>query len=276
MEKKKVSVIIPLYNGSKFIEDTINSCVTQTYSDIELILLDDCSTDDGFERARKIVDRLNNPEKYKCLKNAENLGVLKTCNRGAQMATGDCLLFLGHDDILPPDYLSAIMEEYDDSIAFIFSSPKYIDEKGEVIAEHSTENVAKYANNHILKYSLTKECIIQSTGLIINTTCFNEVGGFDIRRKNYGEWNLWIKLLVCGNAKYSDKVHAFYRRHSTNMTNSFGNRRKRKELVAYWNECRRLAISKFDLSLIEKIKSYGYYIYTNLYEIVYMMLKSEG
>ncbi len=92
-----VSVVLPLYNSSKFILDSVNSILNQTYTNFELIIIDDCSTDDSYD----IVNRIND-NRIKLIKNQTNLGLNKTLNYGISLARGKYIARMDHDDISLP------------------------------------------------------------------------------------------------------------------------------------------------------------------------------
>lgn len=94
MEVEKVSVIIPNYNYSTFIERCITSVVNQTYKNIEIIVVDDCSTDDSID----ILQKLQLKYSFKILQNIENSGVSISRNKGIENATGSFICFLDPDD----------------------------------------------------------------------------------------------------------------------------------------------------------------------------------
>ena len=259
----KVSVIIPLYNGSNFIRETLESCRKQTYNNIEVILVDDYSSDDGFSIAKNLIDSYGKQSKFQYIQNSSNLGINASCNRAALVAKGDCLLFLGQDDILPTDHISRMIAEFQNDLSFIYSSPDVIDESGNIIRMHNENDERKDLSQHQLKFGMTKENMISSPGLIMNAEKYRIVGGYSTKYKNYGEWNMWIRLLQQGNAKFCTTTHAQYRRHSSNITNTFSHKDKQKELVSYWNECRCLAMKSFDLSIIERLEARWYYFCVN-------------
>ena len=95
--------------------------------------------------------------------------------------------------------------------------------------------------------------MIYSPGLMINKTYFEKVNGFDERFKMYGEWSLWIKLASIGKVKYNLNTRAYYRRHDTNITNTFKNYEVAKELNNYFNYCHSMALHLFDFNIIEKL-----------------------
>lgn len=104
-----VSIIIPAYNKRDYICDTLESCKNQTYSDFEVIIIDDCSTDDTVSKIKEFVAK-NNSLPIKLFENEENKGVSYSRNYGISEATGKYVLFLDADDVLHPDALSLLYE----------------------------------------------------------------------------------------------------------------------------------------------------------------------
>lgn len=96
MKQPLVSVIMPAYNASQYIEEAITSVLKQTYENLELIVIDDCSTDVTYELSRKftMID-----SRVKVFKNGSNSGVATTRNRGLKIAQGEYIAFLDSDDI---------------------------------------------------------------------------------------------------------------------------------------------------------------------------------
>lgn len=92
----KFSVIIPLYNNSNYIAQSVLSVLNQSYDNYEIIIIDDCSTDDSYDKANSL--RKEYPNKIKLYKNDENIGVYKTLNKGLEYCTGEYITTLGSDD----------------------------------------------------------------------------------------------------------------------------------------------------------------------------------
>lgn len=255
--EKKVSIIIPYYNGKEFIKETITSCYNQQYKNIEVIVIDDCSDDDNYMYLKTIAKDFPDIKLYH---NETNLGMVYTCNRGSELCTGDYLLFLGQDDVLPYSHIYNCIKCFKDDIAFVYSVPIIINEKGEKSINHIEMDSYVDINNN-LYFHMGKENVIASTGLIMNKNIFEKVGKFDIKYRNYGEWSLWIRLLKEGRGFLCISEHALYRRHSYNMTRQFSgieNIDKQIILHEYWNECRELAAHTFNYKLKEKIVLFVY------------------
>ncbi|OLR59195.1 hypothetical protein BHF70_05890 [Anaerostipes sp. 494a] len=106
---KKVSIIIPVYNTESYIERCVKSLVSSTYKNIELILINDASSDNSFG----ICQELSN--QYSCIRllnNKKNRGVSYTRNRGLRFATGELIMFTDSDDWVENDYVERMVEEY--------------------------------------------------------------------------------------------------------------------------------------------------------------------
>lgn len=114
---KKVSVIIPVYNGKKGIKKCIDSILMQTYNDLEIIVLDDGSTDGSYEYILSLYGNLD--EKNISLIKKENEGVAKTRNKGIQMSNGEYVSFVDQDDYLLPDYYEEYMKKAEETDAEI-------------------------------------------------------------------------------------------------------------------------------------------------------------
>lgn len=103
---KKVSIIVPVYNVSKFLKDCLDSILSQTYPNIELIIIEDKSTDNSLAILKEY------QEQYpfiKLLTNDVNKGLSYTRNRGLEIATGEYISFIDSDDIIEPDFIELIV-----------------------------------------------------------------------------------------------------------------------------------------------------------------------
>ena len=143
---RKVSVIVTVYNTEKYIEQCINSLISQTYQNIEIILIDGGSTD----KTPEICDKYENTYKNIKVIHKENEGVSAARNRGIEEATGDYILFVDGDDWIENNTIEALVwleEENESDIAFIIKAGN----------EHSTGEVligdGKKMILHILEIS---------------------------------------------------------------------------------------------------------------------------
>ncbi len=128
MEEQKVSIIVPVYNGAEFLEETIASVRNQTWQNWELLLVDDCSKDQSYEIMKRLAAE---DERIVPLRQEQNGGAARARNRGVMEASGRYIAFLDADDLWMPDKLTHEMEFMDKTEAgFVFSGYEFADEKG--------------------------------------------------------------------------------------------------------------------------------------------------
>ncbi|HSP31152.1 MAG TPA: glycosyltransferase family A protein, partial [Halomonas sp.] len=129
-----VTVITPVYNGERYLEQAIESALGQTYRNFELILVDDCSSD---QSTRIIRQHLSN-ERIVFLQNEKNMGVAASRNHALKFAKGDLITFLDQDDIWLPNKLvlqvSAIEKHPD--IGLLHAGYARIDPSGELLSSY--------------------------------------------------------------------------------------------------------------------------------------------
>lgn len=175
---------MPSYNSAPFLEEAINSVLTQTYNDFELLIIDDCSTDES----RSIVLKCASIDKrIKPIFNKVNMGPAKSRNRGLKDASGQYIAFLDADDLWDSDYLESSLLFLDKlKCSFIFSGYKKIDSKGNVLCEIETPKRVNYR-------TLLKGCVINTNTVILRKDSFSDITfPTDTLREDY---LLWLKIL---------------------------------------------------------------------------------
>lgn len=245
MGKDLVSIICSVYNGEKFLEKTIKSCLQQVDVNIEIIIIDDYSTDYSRNIIISLADKHSN---IKVLFNDRNLGFTRSVNKAVKSATGEYLLVIGHDDKLPSNHVKRMIAQFDEKTSFVHCNAIIIDEWDQKRNFVGRDDVQIRKNNRIM-YELSFYNCVYSTGLVMRLDRFKQVKGYPEEFRNYGEWQLWIKLAAIGNVKYTDSTFAYYRRHETNMTNSFMDEEVSQELKSYYDSSRELALSHLNLSI---------------------------
>ena len=106
----KVSIIIPVYNVSKYIERCLKSALDQTWKDLEIILVDDCTPDDSMDIARSVLETSSRSNMVTILKHEKNRGLSAARNTGIRQAKGDYLYFLDSDDYLPVNSIELLAD----------------------------------------------------------------------------------------------------------------------------------------------------------------------
>ena len=143
-----VSVIMPNYNSAKYLNSTINSVISQTYQNWELIFVDDCSTDDSLDIVRSFCD-----SRIRILQNERNSGAAVSRNRAIELANGRWIAFLDSDDLWMPEKLEKqIAYMHSSDIAFSYSDYNVIDENNNIISTFKPR-LAVCAYKDILKHN---------------------------------------------------------------------------------------------------------------------------
>lgn len=240
---EKLSIIIPTYNGEKYIEKTIDSCLSQTYDNIEIFVIDDCSSDNTVGLLEKYSTKIT------LIINEKNQGLAKNVNKCVKIVSGKYVMLLGHDDTLDEKHVEIMMNELVNDISFIHCNSCKIDSEGHELGI-AVSDKAQIIKNLFPRIFLSISNYIHSTGTIISRDKYLSVGGWDERFTNYGEWLFWIKAANVGKIKYTCKTRAYYRRHDTNMTNSFQTNAVKKKLEPYFATCKLEAHS--NLNILER------------------------
>ena len=202
----RFSVIIPLYNKAPYISKAIESVLSQTYRDFELIVVDDGSTDNSLAIARSALEKCNLPCQFI---HQANLGVSATRNNGVAASHGEFLCFLDADDWWATTFLEKINKLiHDYPEAGIYGTNYYYVKNGRQIvcvttAETGYINYCKvYAEKLQMPLSASSVCVPRST--------FNEFGGFRPHLKLGEDFDLWIKIALKYKVAFLNEPQSFY------------------------------------------------------------------
>jgi len=255
---KLVSVIIPLFNSENTIKETIESVLNQTYCNIEIIVVNDGSTDSS----SSIVQRLNNP-KIKLI-NISNSGASKARNIGINNANGIYIQFLDADDILSSNKIEhqvKILESNDVDVCFcrtvVFTNLSNLSTNHEINTE--IFNFVKINGNDLLKKLMginTKVYMILPSAYLLKKRILDTAGEWDESLSLDDDGEFFSRVLNCSKVVVFDKNGInYYRRFHTQ--NSLSQQTGKKYIVSEINSVlKKLTTIKKDISLIEynKIK----------------------
>ena len=199
-----VSVIIPCYNTAEYVQETLDSVFSQTYQNIEVIAIDDGSTDHTLQRLNE------NKEKYSQLKVITQKNTYNVIARknAAKYAKGKYLIFLDSDDKIAPAYIEKCCEvaEKDESIAAVYSRADFFD------AKSGPWQLPEFK----LPDFLYRNCIYISA--LIRKSEFDKVGGFDENLTQFEDWDLYISLVKNGSKLYRLPETLFYYRQREDLS----------------------------------------------------------
>lgn len=203
----KVTIIIPVYNGSNFLAEAIDAALAQTYHNCEILVVNDGSTDDG--ASEKIALSYGEKVRY-FLK--ENGGVSSVLNYAFQKMTGEWFSWLSHDDLYYPEkiekQIAFINELIDSNLNLdirkitVRTATESIDRNGKVIKTPSYKDVPKLEKpidtilNNISNYRLS------GCSFLLPTPCIADVGGFNENIRTVSDVEYWYRLLFAGYQFY--------------------------------------------------------------------------
>lgn len=208
----KVSVIIPTYNREKYIAETINSVLNQTFSDYETIVVDDGSTDNTERVIREeFADKVIYLSK-------SNGGPASSRNMGMRVAKGEYIAFLDSDDLWLPEKLE-IQTRFMDAhpeIGLTYSWALNFRQSSNGKIEDLCLAICRDTPN--LKRLLTGNCILLLTAML-RKTCLEDVGLFDEGKDLIGleDYEYWIRIAMSYHIAYIPRVLARYRVHDENL-----------------------------------------------------------
>lgn len=209
---KKVSIIIPVYNGEKYIKKAIESAINQTYKNIEIIVVNDGSTDE----TEKICKSFNKKIKYF---KKENGGVSSALNLAISKMNGDYFSWLSHDDLYYPNKIANQMDYIEKTKlknVVIYCDYELINENDECISKvFFDHNVTLYKP----EYSLLRG-FINGISLLIPKKAFDEIGKFDEKRRCSQDYDLWRKIIKKYSFIHLPDVLTKTRIHSNQDTNA--------------------------------------------------------
>lgn len=206
----KISIITPTYNSLQFIEETIQSILNQTYSNWELLITDDCSTDGTRELLKQYASKDNRIKIFQLDKNS-GPGVAR--NNSIKNASGRFIAFCDSDDQWKPDKLEKQIKFLTiNDLAFTFSAYQKINEKGEKGGIINIPDEVHY--NHLLK-----SCPIGCLTAIYDTEKIGKVYMPEIRKRQ--DYGLWLKIFqIIGSAKGMKENLAYYRVRSNSVSSN--------------------------------------------------------
>lgn len=205
-----VSVVVALHNGEAFLAETLNSALNQTHAEVEVIVVDDGSTDGSAEVLERFAGRV-------VAFRQPNRGASAARNRGLAEARGTYVIFLDHDDVWEPTFvelLAARLASVDDSVVGAVAGWEEIDADGGRRPETRFAVEASYGLR-----DLTRRCWSGPSGVMLRRDAMLAVGGWDERLYLAQDWDLWLRLAAAGGTFVGvDGVLWFYRRHDRSLS----------------------------------------------------------
>ncbi len=212
----KYTILVPNYNYGLFLKSAIDSIISQTFTNWELIFIDDCSTDNSIE-----IFKQYNDERLRIIQHEKNVGNVLTFTDGINAARGKYLSILSADDIYDPQYLQEIdfFLENNSSVRILYTDFYRINKEG-IITNRIKSKYAANSGVYDELNSLLYNCHIAHCTVMMEIKLLKEAGGYDQSFPKTCDWLLWLHVAKGNVFGYIDKPLYKYRIHGNNMSAS--------------------------------------------------------
>lgn len=204
-----ISVVIPAYNAERTIKDTIQSVQQQTFSDFELIVIDNGSNDNTLKLIESIKD-----QRLKVFSYSQNVRVCGARNRGTSHTTGEFIAFLDADDLWTPDklelQLAALKQHPEAGVAYSWTCFMDVNEQGEPASFHPSP--CSYFQGNVYKHLLIQNFLHSGSNTLIRKEVINAVGDFDGSLISCEDWDYWLRIAAQWHFVVVSKYQILYRR----------------------------------------------------------------
>lgn len=208
----KISILIANYNNGKYFSECYDSIISQSYENWEVIIVDDCSTDDSTEI---ITSLIKDDPRFIFSQNKVNKGCGYTKRKCLDLATGDFCAFLDPDDALYSYALERSADEFQksgNSVIAVYSQLVFCDEQ---LNPREIFTKIKQVRNHKLFFNAPIQI---SAFFMFKRDAYLKTSGINPTLKNAVDQDLYLKLLEIGDAKFIDEVLYKYRLHSNGIS----------------------------------------------------------
>ena len=211
MNKIEVTVLMPVYNGAEFINESIESVLNQTLKNFEFLIIDDGSIDNSADIIRTYQD-----PRIHFILNETNIGLVNTLNKGIELARGNFIARMDQDDICHPERLEKQFDfvKMNPEIILVGSGCIEIDENGNKITTH------QYPSNHnkLLNNLLKLKAFFPHSSAFFNKIKVRKLGGYNINLNGAEDYDLWLRITNMGVIGCVTEPLIKLRKHSTSMT----------------------------------------------------------
>lgn len=227
---KKVSVVIPNYNYQDFITERIDSILMQTYPIYELIILDDCSTDNSVKVIENKIKDIKDI-KVRFIKNEKNSGcVFKQWKKAFEIAEGDYIWIAEADDSAENNFVEEVIKGFDDkNVVISYCESARIDENNMLIREKSDDlydmcrtgewnsNYTKDGKDEIIEHLSVTNTILNVSSVMWKKQDYSEILEKATEFKVAGDWYIYYNALRNGKIAWNSKPLNYYRKHSKSV-----------------------------------------------------------
>ncbi|MCA1983054.1 glycosyltransferase family 2 protein [Nocardioides nematodiphilus] len=215
--RPRVSVVVPCYNYGRYLPDAVGSALDQSGLDVDVLIVDDCSTDDSAAVALRLADA---DPRVRLLRHETNRGHIQTYNDGLAAVTGDYVVLLSADDLLTPDSLTravALMEAYP-RVGLVYGRPASFATEPPPSEARRVSWSTWRGEQWIERICARGQNVISSPEAVLRRSVLNQIGGYDIAHPHAGDLLMWLRAAAVSDVgRVNGAVQAGYRLHEANM-----------------------------------------------------------
>lgn len=213
----KISIILPVYNGAKYLATSIESCLNQTYRNIELIIVNDCSTDNSLQIITQYAEK---DSRIRIIDNKKNKKLPASLNIGHRVAKGELITWTSDDNVYEFDALEIMMNEIlKKKVDIVYANFFLIDDKGNQVRE---VNLPRFEN--IIFGNFVSCCFLYKYEVFKRNIEYNE----DLFLAE--DYDFWLRALLHSSYSHIEKALYHYRKHPATLTNQIAVNKDKKQL----------------------------------------------
>jgi glycosyltransferase involved in cell wall biosynthesis len=246
-----ISVILPVYNGESFISEAIESILTQTYKNFELIIINDGSTDKTVEQINKFSD-----SRIRFIDNGINLGLISSLNKGLENTNGDFVARMDADDICHPN-------RFELQLDFLLSNPDVVMCGTQINILGKETEISYPSTFEQIKYGLAFRSTFAHPTVMFRSDLFrNKQLKYSLEFPHCEDYELWTRIIKIGKVANLNHKLLSYRNHSLQVSNKYEHIQSENSDVVRWNYIRYLIETELNLIFESKVSVFDskYYI----------------
>lgn len=225
----QVSVVVPNYNHARFLRRRLESVLAQTHGDIEVIVLDDASTDDSLA----VIGAFAGDARVRTVRNRVNsASVFRQWNRGVRLARGEFVWIAESDDDADPRFLETVLAPLraDRGVGLSYCRSERIDRDGRSLGafefwHRDRLNAARWENafrndgrDECRRFLVVENTIPNASGVVFRRNAYLAAGGADESMRLCGDWDMWVRILERSAIAYDSRMFNRFRRHARTVT----------------------------------------------------------
>jgi glycosyltransferase involved in cell wall biosynthesis len=220
---KLVSIVLPVYIGARFLSQSIDSCLHQTYCNIELIVVDDGSEDNSVDIVNSYDD-----DRIKLIRHETNRKLPAALNTGFNHTSGVYLTWTSHDNYYPPTAIAEMVNflEENPHIHFVFTDDYYVDEADQMLGVVKRGPIER----------LAAECCVGG-GFLYTRTAYEKVGPYNERTFLAEDYDYWLRVSAYFPIAHLARPLYYYRQHPASLTSRYGGGETIEAAVAVQRPC---------------------------------------